>query len=333
MRKSNAVKLFRTRGKNINKAVTFSSKNKASFLYWSNPDFSVLEEDWTLILNDWVNKKMYLFDIPANSISFGELIPRADKAEKIDIEIFDDNTFTDKISRYSFAKYVVKASSYEHLASEAEKIMWSPSLTGELVRIFQKPQNKELYGIPVHYILCSNNYDTRKAATDILVSALHTNNRVRQGRYGEISISNLRMEEACRLSAIFETYKSGTIVFRFNSNTRRENGVADISEMIIETVCKHIKAYRNEVQVIFCFPMPAEQEKKRIFQYLSGVYFVTLEEGSADKEAAANHLLHKADEDGYCAFEDSNNLTIKAPLGSYAEQYAKENNIPYEAID
>ncbi len=112
MRKSNAVKLFRARGKNINKAVTFSSKNKASFLYWSNPDFSVLEEDWTLILNDWVNKKMYLFDIPANSISFGELIPRADKAEKIDIEIFDDNTFTDKISRYSFAKYLVDEVSY-----------------------------------------------------------------------------------------------------------------------------------------------------------------------------------------------------------------------------
>ncbi len=33
------------------------------------------------------------------------------------------------------------------------------------------------------------------------------------------------------------------------------------------------------------------------------------------------------------AFEDSNNLTIKAPLGSYAEQYAREKNIPFEAID
>ncbi len=207
-----------------------------------------------------------------------------------------------------YSENVVKPSSYEPLASEAEKIMWSPSLTDELVRIFQNPQNKELHGIPVHYILCSNNYDTRETATEILVSALHTNGRVGQGRYGEIKISSLRPEEAGRLNALFETYKGGTIVFRFNSNTRRENGVADISEMIIETVCKHIQAYRNEVQVIFCFPMSAEQEKKRIFQYLGGVSFITLEEGSADKEAAANYLLTKAEG---CGYKDPTGLTEK----------------------
>ena len=32
-----------------------------------------------------------------------------------------------------------------------------------------------------------------------------------------------------------------------------------------------------------------------------------------------------------CAFEDCFNLTIHAPAGSYAEQYAKENNIPFVA--
>lgn len=34
---------------------------------------------------------------------------------------------------------------------------------------------------------------------------------------------------------------------------------------------------------------------------------------------------------GENAFSDCDNLTIHAPVGSYAEQYAKENNIPFEA--
>lgn len=32
------------------------------------------------------------------------------------------------------------------------------------------------------------------------------------------------------------------------------------------------------------------------------------------------------------AFDDCTNMTIHAPAGSYAEQYAKENNIPFDAI-
>ncbi len=34
---------------------------------------------------------------------------------------------------------------------------------------------------------------------------------------------------------------------------------------------------------------------------------------------------------GTDAFKDCHKLTIHAPAGSYAEQYAKENNIPYVA--
>ncbi len=33
------------------------------------------------------------------------------------------------------------------------------------------------------------------------------------------------------------------------------------------------------------------------------------------------------------AFKDCENLTIYATAGSYAEEYAEENNIPFKAID
>ncbi len=36
---------------------------------------------------------------------------------------------------------------------------------------------------------------------------------------------------------------------------------------------------------------------------------------------------------GKCAFFGCTNLTIKASKGSYAEKYAKEKELPFEAID
>ena len=113
MRKSLAMKMFRERGKYIDKNITFSSKNRTTYNYWANPDFSVLKEDWTLILNDWVNRKLYLFRIPAKTISANELIARNDKPNLIDIQILEDNpSFVDRRSEYSFRRFLVDEIQY-----------------------------------------------------------------------------------------------------------------------------------------------------------------------------------------------------------------------------
>jgi antitoxin component of RelBE/YafQ-DinJ toxin-antitoxin module len=108
MRKSLAMKMFRERGKYIDRNITYSSKNRTTYNYWANPDFAALEEDWTLILNDWVNRKLYLFRIPAKTISAQDLVARNDKPNLIDIQILDDNpSFIDKRSDYSFKRFLV----------------------------------------------------------------------------------------------------------------------------------------------------------------------------------------------------------------------------------
>ena len=113
MRKTLAVKMFKERGRYIDKNVTYSSKNRTTYNYWSNPNFSVLEEDWTLILNDWVNHKLYLFRIPRNSISASELVGRNDQPDLIDIQILEDNpNFVDRRSDFSFRQFLVDESNY-----------------------------------------------------------------------------------------------------------------------------------------------------------------------------------------------------------------------------
>ena len=113
MRKTLAVKMFRERGRYIDKNVTYSSKNRTTYNYWSNPNFSVLEEDWTFILNDWVNRKLYLFRIPRNSISASELVGRNDQPDLIDIQILEDNpNFVDRRSDFSFRRFLIDEMEY-----------------------------------------------------------------------------------------------------------------------------------------------------------------------------------------------------------------------------
>lgn len=112
MTKNRAIALFKNEGIVFNNNVTFASKNKSSYNYWANPSFDVLDSDWFLILNDWVNREIHLFEIPAKTFRHDCLVSRADK-NKIDLQIMhDDSLFTDARSKISFAKYLKITISY-----------------------------------------------------------------------------------------------------------------------------------------------------------------------------------------------------------------------------
>ncbi len=113
MRKVLAIRLFRDKGRQIGKTVTYSSKNRATYNYWANPSFSVLSQDWKLILNDWVNRKIYLFSIPKNSLSRSSLVARNDQQNLIDLQILEQAPgFIDKRSGVSFNPYLIDTIAY-----------------------------------------------------------------------------------------------------------------------------------------------------------------------------------------------------------------------------
>lgn len=110
--KNQAVYLFRRRGNAIGKEVTFASKNSGARIYWANPSFEVLNNDWSLILNDCDESKVYLFIIPAGSFSESDFCVRADRP-RMEIRIaYGDPSFTDTRSGVSFARYKVDEVEY-----------------------------------------------------------------------------------------------------------------------------------------------------------------------------------------------------------------------------
>ena len=113
MTKYKALRLFSSKGYNLGKNVTFASKNRSAYNYWANVEFGMLANDWHLILNDWINKVVYLFFIPAHTIKAEELTPRSDKPYLVDLQImYNDTTFTDNRSGYSFNKFLVETITY-----------------------------------------------------------------------------------------------------------------------------------------------------------------------------------------------------------------------------
>ncbi len=113
MTKYRAIRLFSSRGYKLGKHITFASKNRSAYNYWANAVYDMLDNDWYLILNDWINKVLYLFFIPAHSIKAEELTPRSDKPYLVDLQImYNDTTFTDNRSGYSFNKFLVETINY-----------------------------------------------------------------------------------------------------------------------------------------------------------------------------------------------------------------------------
>lgn len=116
MGKKKAIALFHQNGYNFCSHVTFSSKTGPDY-YWGNPQIKFLQSDWDLIVSDWINKKLYLFRIPANAIHLSQIKTRSDQTNKIDLQIqYKDPAFTDKRSGVSFRPFLVKVLDFaEHI--------------------------------------------------------------------------------------------------------------------------------------------------------------------------------------------------------------------------
>ena len=108
MDKKTAIMLFASKGYTAKaKMTTYSSQNSTVNIYWANPSVRLLKADWTLILNDKMGGKLYLFKIPANTFKVGDFKVRKDQMDKIDLQIaYGDLNFTDLRSGICFAPYM-----------------------------------------------------------------------------------------------------------------------------------------------------------------------------------------------------------------------------------
>ncbi len=111
-----AIRTCRNNGLPITDTVTFASKNAGAPVYWANPRIDVLRCSWWLILNDTIRCVLYVFCIPANTISQQQVRLRNDNQNLMDIEIqYDDPSFKDTRSNIRFKPWLRMKIPYSNL--------------------------------------------------------------------------------------------------------------------------------------------------------------------------------------------------------------------------
>ncbi len=132
--KNIAKSYFTKRGHVFDAPVIFSSRNKATGDYWANPSVDTTRAKWYLILNDQFGKVLRLFEMNPNPEYFNDrrgkeneridattveidmirLVPRADKPDLINLQIYGDDTtcFMDKVSGVMFRPYLIDEVNY-----------------------------------------------------------------------------------------------------------------------------------------------------------------------------------------------------------------------------
>lgn len=117
--KSIARNLFLTNNCLIYENYTYASRGRegtsSSEIYWANPKFEFVKENWSIILNDKRANILYLLNIPKNSFMEKDFVSRSDKY-LIDMKIkCNDCQFKDMMSKVSLKKYLVASIDYKDL--------------------------------------------------------------------------------------------------------------------------------------------------------------------------------------------------------------------------
>jgi len=115
--KREVIAFLKTKQIELPSNVSYGKLQESKNWFWVNPDVSFLSTDWTLILNNQVEKSITIFRIPKNTFKAslekinGFLILRKDKPNYIDLNI-SAKDFIDQRSKIEFRNYIKEVIKY-----------------------------------------------------------------------------------------------------------------------------------------------------------------------------------------------------------------------------
>ena len=109
--KKEALSFLESKGVVIGKQTNYAKRGDTRAEYWINPQHTVVDKDWYLVLNNQFKCELTVLHIPANSFAIGTeertgLIVRGDNPNRIELNISDE-TLIDRTSKCSFKEYEI----------------------------------------------------------------------------------------------------------------------------------------------------------------------------------------------------------------------------------
>ena len=232
---------------------------------------------------------------------FSTMLKHADRENFVndDDEILKklDLSKMDRYSNYMFGERLVENRSRKELEKVAEKYLMKNDIFAEMERIYLSKKDK-FYGHPVHYIVQTDDHDTRLDIYKLLIETLANNNRIYSRRYCFIDVSPDDNFNEENIEAVYKSSKHGTVVVRFINDEAPEVGEATYDVGFVVRTCEIMKRYKNEVLTIFCLPRECTNIKNDIYKEIGYTSLVEIKEDYVYDDAAKDALKSLAKEYG-----------------------------------
>ena len=180
----------------------------------------------------------------------------------------------------------------EALYKVSRDLLTEESLRPELDRVFSGKSSSRAFGHPVHYMIKTDDRETRKKLSRTLLQALYDVGRLKSRRYCFIDFRPGHDFSSVSYDALYKSLEGGALIVRYNAgdDLEEESGYADSGIETVSSLCETMIKYRNRVLTVFCLPRASEKVKKLFYENLGAVGVVEIEEDLADCEKSSGYL-------------------------------------------
>lgn len=209
--------------------------------------------------------------------------------EQFELDLLNNSSFG---ARYYFGENMLEKGSKSQVYEDTKKFLASETIIPELDRIYAKPSSKKTIGHPVHYLLQTDDLETRKDTYRLILQALYANNRIVSKRYFYVNLGpKLRFSRAL-LECLYKASAGGTVVIRYSTDEglAEDDIFANTDRELIEVICEFMKKYRNQVLTVLCLTRECARHKKIFYEFLGNISFVEIKEEFVQNEQAFQFL-------------------------------------------
>ena len=241
-----------------------------------------------------------LSDIVITEITFNSIQNLLCSADRQDYIADDDEVMEkyglDKISGrrgrgIDFGENIIDERSQSEVFANADKFLLNKTFKPELNRIYAGGLTTKPFGHPVHYILQTDDRDTRREAYQTLLQALYANNRLSSRRYSFLDFKPGESFSVMAYDALYKVYSGGAVVVRYLANDDSEDdGFASSERDTVENLCEVAKRYRNQVLTVICLPRECKKAKALFYENLGTMTFVEIQEDFVSGDQACSFL-------------------------------------------